>query len=70
MFTAKLDFNRVLYRLYGWYTLWQLLGKDITLLLDNVFQSFPVTCKNAGENFLFTLSNFNYVLLWADSFIY
>ena len=38
-----LDLDRVLYHPFGWDALWELLGKNVMVLLNQLTQFFPVT---------------------------
>ena len=57
--TPRLDFNRMLYHAFWWDALWELLREDVTVLLNYVAQSFPVTFRYTIKNLLFSLSNRN-----------
>ena len=57
------------YHPFWWDTLRELLGENVTVLLNNVTQLFPVTYRYTIENLMFSFSNTNNIFPWALTLI-
>ena len=57
------------YHPFWWDTLQELLRENVTVLLNNVTQFFPVAYRYTIEDLMFSFSNTNKIFPWALTLI-